>query len=129
VTQMTKMMNRNPKAHIGNLAPPQTGVMRTILVNEIADGLMRLGIRSIRQLYTEEKQHPFVSEHPDFYALFPRAIAHRARALELLAGLAHDGWDASIEVLDADIAELRKVLQTAAFEVPKDVARMLKRAA
>ena len=73
--------------------------------------------------------HPFVSEYPDFYALFLPRIAHRARALELLVCLAIDGDSTCIEWLDEYIAELRKVLQTAAVEVPDKVARMLKRAA
>jgi hypothetical protein len=73
--------------------------------------------------------HSFCRGVPGFLRAVPsshRASGGRARVAGILA---IDGDITCIEWLDEYIAELRKVLQTAAVEVPDKVARMLKRAA
>jgi hypothetical protein len=113
-------MNRKPNAQ-------RAGVLRTALYREVAEGLDRLGIGSLEVLNAEGKRYPWVGDYPDIYGRFPRGIARRVRAIELLLYLAHDGESTRIEDLDEAIAELHKVLPTAAIEVPEGVARKLAR--
>jgi hypothetical protein len=94
----------------------QAGALQTVLDNEIAAGLQRLGIRSPEQLYTEAELYPWVSENSEFYAILPAGAGARARAVELLAALAHDGNSSCVEWLDEYIAELREVLPLAAIK-------------
>jgi hypothetical protein len=58
----------------------------------------------------------------------PAPCVARARAVELLCCPAEDGLTEPIECVDATIAKLRIVRETAAIEVPEPVARKLKRA-
>lgn len=104
-----------------------SGVLRTVLDHEIAAALDRLGFGSLEALRAEEERYPWVEEHSGLYRRFPCGIARRVRAIELVVYLVQDGEITCLPWLDKGIAELRKVLRTAAREVPERIARQLER--
>lgn len=85
-----------------------------------------------RGVFRRGDLHPAIEEHPEAYQFTPAPLVARARAVELLAYLAFlskNGVREDLESVDECIAELRKVLRTAATEIPGLVALRLKRAA
>jgi hypothetical protein len=103
------------------------GVLRTIIDDEIAASLARLGV-SREELLAEADLYPWVAEYPEVYEPLSLSVAFRARAVELLEFLIIDGDSTVvIENLDVAIAELRDVLPGAAGRPSPAVARKLKR--
>jgi hypothetical protein len=105
-----------------------TGVLQTVLDNEIGAGLALLEV-SREELRAEADLYPWVAEWPEVYEPFPLSVAFRARAVELLHCLINDGLSTCIEWLDKYIAELRVVLPGAAGTPSAALARQLKKAA
>jgi hypothetical protein len=122
----------NSKGKITENLDTATGVLRAFFDSEIAAGCTRLGIRSRKDLLIEADGYPSTEDEPEAYQATPAPCLARARAVELLSYLAflsQDGVSEPLEWVDECIAELRKVLKTAATEIPGLVALRLKRAA
>ncbi len=109
-----------------------TGVVLAFFDAELAAGCTRLNIRSRKDLLIEAECYPSTEDEPGAYEFTPWPCFARARAVELLVYLAFflkNGVREDLEAVDMCIAELRKVLKTAATELPGLLTLRLKRAA
>jgi hypothetical protein len=97
---------------------PATAALSKFIDSEVSHALRRLRIPSLAAAKREGRF--FESRYTDDggYETAPAQVAARVKALETICGLAFDGLDAPLEIVDAWVLELRKDMLPKALKRP-----------